>query len=72
MITQEAHRIDWHKTAQVTGVVLLGVAKVIWWLAKKGGILLVAILTALAKVFVALVSVWASTPEPEKENEETD
>lgn len=72
MITQETHRIDWHKTAQVTGVVLLTLCKAIWWLVKKGGLMLVAILTVLAKVFVALVSVWASTPEPEKENEETD
>lgn len=63
MITQETHPIDWHKAARITGVVLVALGKAIWWLVKKGGLMLVAILTVLAKVFVALVSVWAAAPD---------
>jgi hypothetical protein len=63
MITQETHRIDWHKAAQMIGVVLLSVGKAAWWIAKKGWALLVAILRVLVKFFVALVSVWASISE---------
>lgn len=72
MITQETQRIDWHKAAQMIGVALLLAGKAAWWIAKKGGIFLVSILTVLAKVLVALVSVWASVPEPVKGNEEAD
>jgi Na+/melibiose symporter-like transporter len=63
MITQETHRIDWNKTAHIAGVVLVALAKAAWWLAKHGWALVVATLAVLAKVFVAIVSVWASTPE---------
>lgn len=71
MITKDTHKIDWNKTAQVTGVVLLALAKAGWWMTKRIGIFLVAILTVLAKVFVALVSVWANlAPTPQEEEEE--
>lgn len=62
MITKDTHKIDWNKTAQVTGVVLLALAKAGWWTTKRVGIFLVAILTVLAKVFMALISVSAETP----------
>lgn len=61
MITKDTHKVDWNKTAQVTGVVLLALVKAVWWLTKHAGHLLIATLTVLAKVFVALVSVWATT-----------
>ena len=60
MITKDTHSIDWNKTAQVTGVVLLTLAKGIWWLTKHAGVLLFAILTVIAKVFVAILSVSGS------------
>lgn len=63
MITKDTHKVDWNKTAQVTGVVLLALVKAVWWLTKHAGLLLIATLTVLAKVFVALVSVWAVTPD---------
>jgi len=70
MITKDTHSIDWNKTAQVTGVVLLALAKGTWWLTKHAGLLLLAVLIVLAKVFVALVSVWASiAPTAEEETE---
>lgn len=72
MIAKDTHSIDWNKTAQVTGVVLLTLGKGIWWLAKRGGLLLIAILTVLAKVFVAILSVWATLPPTVEEEEEHD
>lgn len=63
MITKDTHKVDWNKTAQVTGVVLLALVKALWWLTKHAGHLLIATLTVLAKVFAALVSVWATTPD---------
>ena len=44
MITKDSHSIDWNKTAQVTGVVVLTLGKGIWWLAKRGGLLLIGVL----------------------------
>lgn len=71
MITKDTHKVDWNKTAQVTGVVLLTLVKVVWWLGKHAGRVLIAVLTVFAKVFVALVSVWASVaPTAEEEEEE--
>ncbi len=67
MITQETHRIDWHKPARTSGVVLLALGKALWWLTKHGGLLLIAIAAILGKVFMVLVSVWASVPEPDPE-----
>jgi hypothetical protein len=73
MITQETHRIDWHKTARTSGVVLLALGKALWWLTKHGGLLLIAIAAILGKVFMVLVSVWASTPDTDsKQGEEND
>lgn len=63
MITQETHRIDWHKISQFIAAVVLSLGKAAWWIAKKGGIVLVSILTVLAKVFMAIISAWASIPE---------
>jgi hypothetical protein len=71
MITQETHRIDWHKTARTSGVVLLALGKAVWWLTKHGGLLLIAIAAMLSKVFMVLVSVWVSMPEQEQKNEDT-
>lgn len=71
MITKDTHKIDWNKTAQVTGVVLLALAKAGWWLTKHAGLLLIAILTVLAKVFVALVSVWATTGSVRDQDEDS-
>ena len=69
MITQDTHRIDWHKTARTGGTVLLALGKALWWLTKNGGLLLIAIAAILGKVFTVLVSVWASMPEPEAKSE---
>lgn len=63
MITKDTHTVDWNKTAHIAGVVLVALARAAWWLTKHIGQVVVAILTVLAKVFVALVSVWASIPE---------
>ncbi len=71
MIAKDTHSIDWNKAAQITGVVLLALAKGIWWLTKHAGLLLVAVLTVLAKVFVAVLSVWASLPDDEKKDNST-
>lgn len=60
MITKDTHSIDWNKTAQATGVVLLALAKSIWWLTKHAGLLLLAVLTVIAKVFIAILSVSGS------------
>lgn len=57
MITKDTHSIDWNMTAQVTGVVLLTLAKGIWWLTKRAGLLLLVVLTVIAKVFIAFLSV---------------
>lgn len=71
MITKDTHSIDWNKTAQVTGVVLLTMAKGIWWLTKHTGLLLLAVLTVMAKVFVAILSVAGSTSSsPNDEDDE--
>ncbi len=59
MTTQTA--IDWNKAAQVTGVVLVALGKVTWWVAKHVGLIVVAVVTALFKVFMALISVWAAS-----------
>lgn len=72
MITKETHTVDWNKTARITGVVLIALAQTAWWLTKRIGKVAVAILTVLAKVFVALASVWASIPEPESDTEKRD
>ncbi len=63
MITKETHTVDWNKTARITGVVLIALAQTAWWLTKRIGKVAIAILTILAKVFLALASVWASTTE---------
>lgn len=68
MITQDTHRIDWHKTARTGGAVLLALGKALWWLTKRGGLLLIAIAAILGKVLMVLVSVWASMPEPKQED----
>lgn len=72
MITKDTHSIDWNKTAQVTGVVLLTLTKGIWWLTKHAGLLLLAVLTILAKVFVAVLSVWAATANTSDPEDESD
>lgn len=70
MITKDTHKVDWNKTTQVAGVVLVALVKAIWWLGKHAGLVLMAALTVLAKVFVALISVWASiAPAAEEEAE---
>jgi len=63
MITKETHTVDWNKTAHIAGVVVVTLAQAAWWLTKRIGKVVVAILAILAKVFVALISVWASTTE---------
>ncbi|QEY15959.1 hypothetical protein D0C16_08220 [Cellvibrio sp. KY-GH-1] len=72
MITKDTHRVDWNKTAKVAGVVLLTLAKATWWLGKHAGLILVAILTVMAKVFVAVLSAWASTTNTSDSNDESD
>ena len=72
MITQETHRIDWHKSARTGGTVLLALGKALWWLTKHGGLLLIAIAAILGKVFMVLVSVWASVPQTNTSNEEVE
>ena len=62
MITNDTHKIDWNKTAQVTGVVLMVMAMGAWWVAQQVGRGVFAVLSALLKIFMALVSVWASLP----------
>lgn len=72
MITKDTHTVDWNKTAQITGVVLFVLVKGIWWLTKRAGIFLFAAFVAITKVFVAILSVWASLPEnEEKDNSES-
>jgi hypothetical protein len=66
MITKETHSIDWNKTAHSAGVVVIALAQTTWWLTKRIGNVAIAILTILAKVFVALASVWASTTETDR------
>ena len=61
MITNKTHTVDWNKTAHIAGVVIVAIAQCAWWLIKRIGKIAVAVLTVLAKVFVALVSVWASS-----------
>jgi hypothetical protein len=63
MITKDTHKIDWNKTAQVSGVVLMALAKGAWWLTRRASIFLFAFLTVLVKVFVSVISVWASLPD---------
>jgi uncharacterized membrane protein YfcA len=63
MITNKTHTVDWNKTAHIACVVIVAIVQCAWWLAKHIGKIAVAVLTVLAKVFVALVSVWASTPD---------
>lgn len=71
MITQDTHRIDWHKTARTGGTVLFALGKALWWLTKHGGLLLIAFAAILGKVFMVVVSVWASMPDS-KQTEEND
>lgn len=61
MITKDTHKVDWNKTAQVAGVVLAALAKGTWWLGKKIGVFLMAVLTIMAKVFVAILAVTPSS-----------
>jgi uncharacterized membrane protein YfcA len=63
MITNKTHTVDWNNAAHIAGVVIVAIAQCAWWLAKHIGKIAVAVLAVLAKVFVALVSVWASSPE---------
>ena len=70
MITQDTHRIDWHKTARTGGTVLFALGKALWWLTKHGGLLLIAIAAILGKVIMVLVSVWVSMPEQQQNTEE--
>jgi hypothetical protein len=72
MITKETHRIDWNKTAHVASVVVVALAKAAWWLAKHGWALVVATLAVFAKVFVAIVSVWASVPDSHDNSTDSD
>ena len=62
--------LDWNKTAQVTGAVLTVMAKGAWWVAQQVGRGLFAALNALLKVFMALVSVWASLPDKSNSSQE--
>jgi uncharacterized membrane protein YfcA len=61
MITNKTHTVDWNKVAHIAGVVIVAIAQCAWWLVKRIGKIAVAVLAVLAKVFIALVSVWAST-----------
>lgn len=65
-MTTQTTKIDWNKVAQVTGVVLIALGKATWWVAKHAGLIVVAVVTALFKVFMALISVWASMPNDKK------
>lgn len=69
MITKDTHKIDWNKTAQVTGVVLTVMAKGAWWVARHVGIFLLAVLTVMVKVLVAILSVSASVPSSQPSND---
>lgn len=68
MITKDTHRIDWSKTAQVTGLVMLALVKAICWLGKHAGLLLIALLSIMAKVFIAVLAV--STSSTNKDDDE--
>lgn len=56
--------IDWNRAAQVTGVVVVTLAKATCWTAKKVGIGLFAVMTALFKVFMAFLSFGVSHLDP--------
>lgn len=70
MITKDTHSIDWNKTAQVTGVVLLTLGKGIWWLTKHVGMFLFAALAVFAKVFIAMIAVSASASAANNEHDD--
>jgi hypothetical protein len=72
MITNKTHTVDWNKAAHIAGVVIVAIAQCAWWLTKRIGKIAVAVLAVLAKVFVALVSVWASTPSTPSDDENLD
>lgn len=69
MITNKTHTVDWNKTAHIAGVVIVAIAQCAWWLTKRIGKIAVAILAVLAKVFIALISVWAATPAVSQNDE---
>ena len=69
MITKDTHKIDWNKTAHVTGVVLMIMAKGAWWVVRHVGIFLFAVLTVMVKVLVAILSVSASVPSSKPSND---
>lgn len=70
MITKDTHKVDWNKTAQVAGVLLVGLARGTWWLGKKIGLLLIAVMTIVAKMFVAVLAVSASNSTNGEDDED--